>query len=994
MTRRHLRSRHVINVALLFVLVLAAAPVAGQNAASASISGVVRDDSGGVLPGVTVEAASPALIEKVRTVVTDSQGVFRIIDLRPGAYVVTFTLPGFSTYRREGIELTTGFTATVNGLMKVGALEETVTVTGASPIVDTENIIQQRVITREVRDALPLPSNSGAYVALIPGATQSASNQDVGGNMGENRQQFTVHGSRTNDFQQLRDGQYFGTMVAAGNYMSSVNPTTVEEVSILTGGGLTAESESGGAQINVIARAGGNVFNGSFQGSYGSKDLQADNLDDELRARGATTAPFIKASYELAGGIGGPIKRDKLWFFGSARRWVSQSYQPGNYFNATQGTMFYTPDLDRPAYEDNFYNETTARLTWQAAERHKITGMFSSEYNCNCYFNIQAGTLAPEATGDDLYEPNWRTQVSWTFPVNSKLLLEAGGTVVEGLIVRRLTGGTYDDISILDLARNFRYNSAGSSITGFTQAWGPEASAFGQYNTRFVASYVTGSHSLKTGIQYRRGHNELDLFINKNVSYTLRGTVPQSVTFYAGPYQSGVEQHTIGAFAQDQWRLGRATLNLGLRFDYLKGWIPEQNMPAGDYVPVRNFPAVPDAINWKDLSPRLGVAHDLFGDGRTALKAFVGRFVSFQSNAGLLAAQNPSAAMVTNSTRTWNDINGDYVPQEIELGPHSAANFGQINRVTAYDPAVTHGWHAREYSWQGSVSVQHELRENLSVNLGYFRTWYGNFLVTDNLAVGPSDFDPYCVTAPNDDRLPNSGQSVCGLYDVKPALFGQTNNLVTPASNFGDPSEVFNGVDLTVTARMGGAMFAGGISTGSTVTDSCFVVDSPQASFSPGNVREAGLYQCRNESPWSAGTQFKFSVIYTLPWQIKTSAIYQDIESIPLLASYVASNASIVPSLGRSLAACRGAVTCTATSTVDLIENNSIFPEGRNRQLNLRLSKVFRTGSLRLEPQLDIFNLLNSNQVLVMNTRYGTAWQNATSILAPRVFKLGVQMSF
>ena len=323
MTRRHLRFRHAINVALLFVLVLAVAPVAAQNAASASISGVVRDDSGGVLPGVTVEAASPALIEKVRTVVTDSQGVFRIIDLRPGAYVVTFTLPGFSTYRREGIELTTGFTATVNGLMKVGALEETVTVTGASPIVDTENIIQQRVITREVRDALPLPSNSGAYVALIPGATQSASNQDVGGNMGENRQQFTVHGSRTNDFQQLRDGQYFGTMVAAGNYMSSVNPTTVEEVSILTGGGLTAESESGGAQINVIARAGANVFNGSFQGSYGSKDLQADNLDDELRARGATTAPFIKASYELAGGVGGPIKRDKLWFFGSARRWVA-----------------------------------------------------------------------------------------------------------------------------------------------------------------------------------------------------------------------------------------------------------------------------------------------------------------------------------------------------------------------------------------------------------------------------------------------------------------------------------------------------------------------------------------------------------------------------------------------------------------------------------------------------------------------------------------------
>lgn len=950
-----------------------------QAVQSGNIAGVARDESGAVLPGVTVEATSPALIEKLRTAVTDSQGVYRIVDLRPGMYTVTFTLTGFNTFKREGVELSVGFTATVNAAMTVGAIQETVTVSGASPIVDTQNIIQQRVISREVRDALPLPSNSGAYVAILPGAVQNPANQDVGGNMGENRQQFTVHGSRTADFQQLRDGQFFGTMVAAGNYMSSVNPTSVQEVTILTAGGLTAESETGGAQINVIARDGGNAFHGTFQANFGHRDLQADNLDDELRARGATTSPFIKQMSELAGGFGGPIKRDKVWFFGSARRWISQSFQPGNFFNQTQGTLFYTPDPERPAFEDNFYNESTLRLTWQAAQKHKITGMVSTEYNCNCFFSIQNGTLAPEATGDDLYWPNWRNQVSWTYPATDRLLFEAGSTIVDGRIVRRLTGGSYDDISILDLARNYRYNSAGSAINSFTQSWGPKAVEFGQTNQRFTASYVTGSHAFKTGVQYRRGWHDLDLFINHNMSYTFRGTVPQSVTYFAGPYESSVRQHTLAFFVQDQWTVRRLTLNLGMRFDYLTGWIPEQQLPAGDFVPERNFAKVEDVLNWKDISPRLGAAFDVFGTGRTAVKVFLGRYVTFQANGGLLAGPNPVNAMVLSSTRTWTDANRDYVPQEGELGPHSAADFGQLRPATRYSDDVMRGWQAREYSWQGSVALQHELRPGLALNFGYFRTWYGNFNVTDNLAVTPDNYDEYCVTTPTDPRLPGGGgERICGLYDIQPDKFGQIDNLVKPASDFGKQTEVFNGVDLTINARFGnGGIVAGGVAMGQTVTDACLVVDSPQTRF------------CHVETPWSAGTQFKLSAMYPLPWELRLSGTYQNVAGIPLTASYVVGNAQVAPSLGRNLAA--GA---NATATVEVISPNSVFEEPRNTQLNLRLTRRFNVRGFRVEPQFDVFNIMNANHVLVMTTRYGPVWQNATGVLAPRLFKFGVQLNF
>jgi len=322
-----------------------------------------------------------------------------------------------------------------------------------------------------------------------------------------------------------------------------------------------------------------------------------------------------------------------------------------------------------------------------------------------------------------------------------------------------------------------------------------------------------------------------------------------------------------------------------------------------------------------------------------------------------------------------------------ECGAWSDRTFGQVRGSnTRYAKDALEGFNQQGYNWQGSVALQHELMPRVALNIGYFRTWYGGFQVTDNQAVTPADYDPFCITAPVDPRLPNSGRQVCGLFDLRPEAFGRVDNLVTQASHYGKQSEVFNGVDVTLSARFGeGGQIQGGLSTGRTATDNCFVVDSPQ------QVRPDF---CHISRPWSAATQLKLLAVYPLPWALQASAIYQNIPGIPMAASYVATNREIAQSLGRNLGACRGAAICNASAApFDLIPPQTLF-EGRLQQLDLRFSRIFRMAQFRLQGNLDIYNVLNANDILNMQGRYGPRWLDAVQILGGRLVKFGAQIDF
>ena len=984
--------------ALVLAALLLPAAAMAQSVAAGTISGVVRDASGGLLPGVTVEAASPALIEKVRTAVTDGQGVYRIIDLRPGTYSVTFTLTGFSTVRREGVELTTGFTATVNADLAVGDVQETITVSGAAPLVDTQNVSQQSVFSREVTENIPLGSNIRNYATLLPGAVLTGGvTQDVGGGKSEFSQAFIIHGGRSSDFQQLREGMFFGTLVAAGNVMSSLNPATVDEV-VMTTSSATAELASGGVLINVVPRDGGNSFKGTLNASGTARRLQSDNLDDKLRARGVVSSPFLRKRYDVGGGFGGPISQDKLWFFLSLRVWTTSDYYPGLYFNKAPGTLLYEPDSSRLAYEDNLYQEGRLRTTWQASARDKVVAMFGYEHICNCPGFPTGGFLrSPETFVGQEYYPNYQGQVLWNRPQTNRLLFEAGAVLVNGrLNLKRFAASPNDKQFVLDSSRNFGYGNASTTIAGMASTGYQE---FGQTNQKFAVSYVTGSHAFKSGVQLMHGWRNTFFVMDpatNETSYVFNGAVPTTVNYFASPFGDKGRQNTVGAFVQDQWTIDRLTLNLGLRFDYLNGHVPPVQLPGGKWVPAASFPEVKNVPNWKDWGPRVGAAYDLFGKGRTAVKGFLGRYVIFEPMGGIILQNSPVNQMVTTASRAWTDANGDYVPQESELGPLSNTSFGQIVRRTTFADEVLTG--NRPYNWQGSLQLQQQLWPGMALNFGYFRTWYGNFRATENRAVTAQDFTPYCITSPLTSGLPDGGgKQICGLYDVVPAKFGQSDSLITLASKYGKQTEVYNGVDVTTTVRFGdGGYVQGGVSAGSTAIDNCYQNQLPNilAQGALTSTARTGNY-CHISTPWSGGTQFKAAVVYPLWWRFQASANYQDMPPVPTAADTVVSNTAVASSLGRNLAACGARVPCTSTVTVDVVLPNTYYQEPRLHQLDLRFSRNFRLPrGGRMEPQFDIFNLTNSNSVLVMTTRLGPAWRNATGVLAPRVIRFGVNMNF
>lgn len=970
-------------VAPLAVVLVLAGSVPAR--AQATIAGVVRDTSGAVLPGVTVEAASPALIEKVRSVVTDARGQYSIVDLRPGTYAVTFTLTGFNSLKREGIELTGSFTAAVNADLRVGGLEETITVTGESPIVDVQSTQRQQTLTRDVIDAVPTGNRYQNLLTVLPGVVVSGA-QDVGGSRGDTPTDIAVHGSSINDGRIMIDGANVSPPAKQGGHdtMAILDTVNSQEVVVTTSGGL-GEAQTGGITINIIPREGGNRFSGQLFMSGTTGALQADNRTAELTSRGLPEVNTVDTLWDYTGGFGGPLLRDRLWFYSTARyngfeNKVAGMYVNRNAYNPNAWT--YEPDPAQQAQREGKWKMATIRTTWQMTPRHKLNLYWDEQHRCLDCIGGGSATTTVEATPAVPGYPNRTAQVMWRSPWTSRVLVQVGTSSY------RLQTGN----------QQRRQETSGQWLAPVQEQAGliPGLNYRGFiHNTRErlslhslgSISYVTGSHNVKVGVTRSDMSTQITSFSRDGLSYRFRLGVPNQLAQSAHPSGPQTEIDTMGVYAQDAWTRGRLSLLWGVRYDRHETSFPAQQLGPTLFTGTFQFPKE-TPVTFNDITPRMGMAYDLFGTGRTAVKVHLGKYVVAQDGDSSVygTATGRIGRIATSTNRSWTDTDRDFVPDcdlrsplaNGECGAMANRLFGTDQVQTTYDPDVIKGWGVRPFNWELAAEVTHELVPRVAVTAAYHRRWFGNFTVTDNLAVSPSDFTPFALTVA-DSRLPGGSVTVTDLYDVTPARFGQVDNLITAAANFGDQRQQFDGVDLTMTARLqNGVNLSGGISYGTTMTDTCDVtpkVDNPSRRY------------CHQED---TRTQLKFLGSYTVPRiDVLVGATFQSIAGPVVAANYAVPNAVVQPTLGRPLSG--GA----ANVTVNVIEPFSLFGD-RINQLDLRLAKVVSFGGRRVQFGVDFYNALNSSVVQTENPNFvpSGAWRVPTLILDARLIKFSGQLNF
>ncbi len=941
-------TKSIVVCFVLTMAVLSPVVVAAQQA-TGTIAGTVVDSSKAVMPGVTVSIASPGVIGGNQMTVTDERGAYQFVRLVPGTYTVRAELQGFRPAVRAGLVVNADVTVRNDFTIEIGTVEETITVSGAAPLLDTATVHNQTVMDRKTMDAIPVGNSLWSVGALVPAVQQSSI--DVGGTSSFSVAIQKVHGAGRTEGRYLVDGMDVGSARNPGQVIVYWDTSMFEEINYQTGQ-APAESPAGGVVMNMVTKTGTNTFRFIGDASGSVDDLMSNNISAKQRADLLAAVPPLVLQvnpaieptnavpwiYNVSANFSGPIVSDRLWFVASAGKQALEQYVTGSY-NA-DGTV---------AIDDNELNNLSGKLSWQVSPGNMLHGLVSRNQKWRFHNRSFPGATFIEDRATPVQDtPMYVTQLKWTSMLSTKLMVDASGSVMKGPFLRY----AQPEVQQGDLPRLDLVTRVGSGASPFFYNNQP------YYHRGFYSSlsYFSAGHNLKVGYQQRRQtvgeEAQGTSHYPSGLLARYRSGVPDSVIVYNYPFnvRTVIDHHSL--YVQDKWTpTNRLTFSLGLRLDRSKGYVPERCQPASLFLTEMCFDRIDDVPDWLDLSPRFGLIYDVFGDGKTAVKIAANRYLH---GAGGDYPQRVNPVKAAQDTRPWVDTNGDLIPQLNELGVGTGFNLGTTNR---YDSEVKN-----PSSTELSAELERQLGSSMAVSIGYFYRALRRDGGVQNLLVPRESYIPLDVV----ERV--SGRAVT-VYNQAPQTRGLFDMVY---DNYPERDQTFHGVDLLFNKRMSNRwMMMGGLSIGRHRGETYTDVDdlnNPNFTFRDGTVD--------TDVPVS----FKVSGAYTAPWNIQLSGSYEHRTGFPEAPTVVVTSQTVA---------------LTQVSQTLRVEPLGYTRLPSNNVVNVRFARniTFARGG-RVTPALDIFNLTNSNAEQARSTQLGPTFGRVSEILRPRMLKFGVQWSF
>jgi hypothetical protein len=946
--------------ALIMALALGGAAFAQGGGASSTgtIQGRVADAQGAVLPGVSVTATSPALIQP-QTTVTSETGNYRFPAVPPGTYSVTFELAGFNTLKRDAISITLGFTAQLNVELALATLQETVTVSGSSPVIDTSTTRVQQNFKMEQLQSIPNGRDMWALLAVTPSVMMGRT--DVGGNRAGTQTGYSAYG-QTGQVRVLIEG--INTTEGTGGAGFYFDYASLEEAFLGTSG-QSAEMPNPGVQSQFIARSGSNTFQGEYHLDWYNNAMQGSNIPEEYTVPTAfNNSPIREHSNEIDRyydhdiNLGGPIVKDKVWIFGTYREQFNAVAQPNFTFDSTFDTKLWNP---------------VVKGTWQVNQKNKVIGYYQWGQK------VQANRLpfatytyaSPEQTFKQ-DSGSWVYKAEWNSTISDKLYLEA----------RYGDFGYYFPL-YTNSPDNFFWHDTGRLVSEGAhqkQQLDRDRKQYTGAATYFLDT-ATGNHTLKMGAEFlqekswegfesrRGGTSGIEQIYNNGASTQVIFGIPTASCVVGSMaahdcLTSIAALDQVGAFLTDTWAIGKTTINAGVRYDRYHAWLPEQEQLAGTVGPVvvagKTF-AETHFYTWNSFAPRVGVVYDLGGDGRTVLK---GNYGLYWHNPGAAIGGNANPNTANKSaTYTWVDANGD---QRWQPGEETVRTGAALEGNLTIDPNIKN-----PYTHEASVWLERQMTDTMGARVGFVYKTEDDLIATFQPGRPPSAFTvPYAF---ND----NGVDGRAGTADDRTLTFyGMPNS---QAANFPitetqmnvDQYSRYKTIEASVNKRYG-SRWSGSAGFGYTM-----MTDFPN-----GPQRNPNNPGVEDRTLWT----FKASGSYDAPWGIRLSPVLRHQSGVNYARTVTISAPA---ALGLTATSSQNAGTVAYVEPMDANREDNIWVFDVRAEKSINLS-----SRVRIRAYFDAFNLTNSHASETIGRATGLSYQKPTAILAPFTTRVGFRFIF